>query len=749
MAQFVVAPDPTFPQDIPGFMRSGDFATLRVVTATATQYVATMLVANPYAATGGPAQVEVSLQFKGVGMVFDGAVPIGGTITEVLRLQTGAGEPFLFLDGIGIAGATLGALIRARDEAGIAALILYGDDTITGSFNSIAVHPSGDLLQGYAGDDAIYGREGLDTLLGGEGHDRILAGTGDDLGFGEAGDDTLFGEAGQDTLDGAAGADAIAGGTGHDSLLGGIGNDALVGEAGNDTLLGEAGDDRLTGGVEDDWLDGGEGQDTLVGDSGNDTMLGGAGADLLFADTGADRLDGGPGNDTLDGGNDADLLADAAGDNELRGGEGLDTLIGGAGQDTLMGGGNPDVMAGGAGSDVYYADDAADVIYENPGEGIDEVRASASVYLYAGIENLTLIAATGNSFGVGNALDNVLTGNEGENLLIAGAGADTAYGGLGNDVLYGEDGADRLFGGGDTDYLIGGGGADSADGGSGSDALYGEAGNDSLVGGEGFFTDILIAGEGADTLDGDSGLADYDLMDGGAGDDTYVVDTSADLTFEAPGGGSDLVLADIPGGGYYLYANTEALVLLGTTAYGVGNEQANLLVGNAGGNYLLGGAGDDTLDAKAGDDVLFGEAGADVFEFQRGSGGDLIADFSRGTDRIQLVDFAAASFAAVRAASFDNGGIAVINLGDGDFVMLRGSPRPSWPRRISSSAEAPGGLRGRPVAPQATFLPRCGNIASLAASSMSALKACLSFSARARAAAGRALTRSRWRFTFG
>ena len=51
----------------------------------------------------------------------------------MLRLQTGAGEPFLFVDGISIPGSLLGALIRAHDEAGIAALFLGSDDTIAGS----------------------------------------------------------------------------------------------------------------------------------------------------------------------------------------------------------------------------------------------------------------------------------------------------------------------------------------------------------------------------------------------------------------------------------------------------------------------------------------------------------------------------------------------------------------------------------------------------------------------------------------
>src|SRR4029077_18143024 len=50
---------------------------------------------------------------------------------------------------------------------------------------------------------------------------------------------------------------------------------------------------------------------------------------------------------------------------------------------------------------------------------------------------------------------------------------------------------------------------------------------------------------------------------------------------------------------------------------------------------------------------------------------------------------------------------------------------------------------------QATFCARCGNIARRAASSMSVLKMCLSFSARARTAAGRALMSARGRRTLG
>jgi len=112
--------------------------------------------------------------------------------------------------------------------------------------------------------------------------------------------------------------------------------------------------------------------------------------------------------------------------------------------------------------------------------------------------------------------------------------------------------------------------------GTDADALYGEDGNDTLYGGTDFQTDILVGGNGNDVLHGDSGLGDYDLMDGGAGDDIYYVDTPADLTFEAAADGNDTVYANISGAGYYLYANVENLVLLGTTPYGVGNELVKL-----------------------------------------------------------------------------------------------------------------------------------------------------------------------------
>ncbi|MGQ2931705.1 MAG: M10 family metallopeptidase C-terminal domain-containing protein, partial [Sphingopyxis sp.] len=114
----------------------------------------------------------------------------------------------------------------------------------------------------------------------------------------------------------------------------------------------------------------------------------------------------------------------------------------------------------------------------------------------------------------------------------------------------------------------------------------------------------------------------------------------------------------------------ENLELRGSTAFGVGNALDNRLTGNAVANYLLGGAGNDILNGKGGNDVLFGEAGADTFVFERGTGGDVIGDFLRGTDKINLAAFGFTSFAALKAGFSQVGSDGAINLGNGDFIVL-------------------------------------------------------------------------------
>jgi Ca2+-binding RTX toxin-like protein len=370
--------------------------------------------------------------------------------------------------------------------------------------------------------------------------------------------------------------------------------------------------------------------------------------------------------DTLTGTNDNEILIGLGGSDLLIGGYGMDVLDGSAGGDELR---------GGPGDDLYGVDSQADLVFEDPGAGYDSVISTGSFYLYDEIENLTLAEGSGDSFGVGNALSNILFGNEGANLLIGGAGDDDVSGDAGNDAIFGEDGFDFLAGDSGTDTIAGGNGGDAIEGGDGADALYGEDGDDWLYGGGSFDTDILVGGAGNDTLVGRSSQAnpDYDLMDGGAGDDTYFVDTGADLTFEAIGGGTDTVHADIPvaNAGVYLWANVENLFLDGTTAFGVGNELANNIIGSNSANLLLGGAGNDLIEGRGGNDVLFGEAGADTFVFYGPTGQDVIGDFNLAED---VIEFGAyfTSFAQAQGNFVQVGSDGAIDLGFGNFVVLQG-----------------------------------------------------------------------------
>ena len=131
-----------------------------------------------------------------------------------------------------------------------------------------------------------------------------------------------------------------------------------------------------------------------------------------------------------------------------------------------------------------------------------------------------------------------------------------------------------------------------------------------------------------------SGLAGADKMEGGLGDDTYVVDNAGDTVIEERGEGIDLVQSAIS---YTIGANVENLMLTGSASVnGTGNSLNNVLTGNNGSNVLVGGDGSDTLIGGTGADTLTGSTGADSFRFaladSRFVAFDRITDFTIGTD---------------------------------------------------------------------------------------------------------------------
>jgi Ca2+-binding RTX toxin-like protein len=116
----------------------------------------------------------------------------------------------------------------------------------------------------------------------------------------------------------------------------------------------------------------------------------------------------------------------------------------------------------------------------------------------------------------------------------------------------------------------------------------------------------LIKAVNVDTV----GTAGGDMLHGGLGDDTFIVNHVRDVVFEEVNGGIDTVQSTLS---HILRDNVENLILVGdTNLSGTGNNADNNLTGNNGNNRLLAGDGNDSLSGGAGGDTLNGGSGADI-----------------------------------------------------------------------------------------------------------------------------------------
>ncbi len=275
----------------------------------------------------------------------------------------------------------------------------------------------------------------------------------------------------------------------------------------------------------------------------------------------------------------------------------------------------------------------------------------------------------------------VARGTAGADHLLGTGKADSLYGRAGNDRLEGVGGNDRLSGEAGADTLLGGKGDDTLIGGAGGDRLEGGAGSDTAsyqgaakavtasladpsrnrgdAAGDSYVSIENLTGSArADDLGGDGkanrldGLAGADTLEGGKGKDSLDGGDGAD---SLSGGAGNDVLAG--GKGRDMLA---------------GGTEHDRLDGGAGDDRLGGGAGRDTLTGGAGDDILTGGAGKDSFVFgQRGFGQDRITDFRPGSGDLVVLDHTLlADFAAVRAAAVQRGAHTVIDLGQGDRIVL-------------------------------------------------------------------------------
>jgi Ca2+-binding RTX toxin-like protein len=119
-----------------------------------------------------------------------------------------------------------------------------------------------------------------------------------------------------------------------------------------------------------------------------------------------------------------------------------------------------------------------------------------------------------------------------------------------------------------------------------------------------------------------------DTMSGGLGDDVYDIGPGeADRPVELAGQGIDTIM--VRGNDWTLGAEFENLL--------AHSWQHTRLVGNDKANVIVGNRGDDTIVGGKGADLLTGGAGRDVFVYRDLlDGGDVVRDFRRGEDRLDL-----------------------------------------------------------------------------------------------------------------
>lgn len=140
-----------------------------------------------------------------------------------------------------------------------------------------------------------------------------------------------------------------------------------------------------------------------------------------------------------------------------------------------------------------------------------------------------------------------------------------------------------------------------------------------------------------------SGSAGADMLIGGRGNDTYLIDNYGDLIVENPGEGLDTAIVGIAT--FTLPDNVEnakAGIHTGVSLYG--NALGNVLTGGAGEDYLFGYEGNDKLEGGKGADYLNGGTGNDYMaggsendRYVVDSWGDTVREYAgEGNDSVDV-----------------------------------------------------------------------------------------------------------------
>ncbi|KGM39698.1 hypothetical protein JY96_05760 [Aquabacterium sp. NJ1] len=525
-----------------------------------------------------------------------------------------------------------------------------------------------------------------------------LLGQGNDY---DAGGGVVYGLAGDDTVDAYANDsfqdgeyigsnDDIYGGSGNDSLDGGAGRDSLFGGVDNDTLIGGLGEDYLDGGVGADRLIGGVGNDIYIVD-GNDTVIEGVDKEDLHRGIWSSSNINGPSPNLaqyakLDSGilfvapSKLQFAIDQFGAIETI--SALDDPATAASFEAKQAHIAGKIYTHYWMTEVYrseanpYNNPAWELVAATPSEyryksiaiqaeelhfyfadcgTADEIRGDVDIDLrdtrYANVENVTALGNT----------SHYLTGNSGANMLSSN-GAGCTLEGLGGDDIY------TVFS--NLDQIV-----ETDDG--GHDAVYTLADIDRLANnvediyskGHGLtlhgnaMTNHIVGDDQDNLIDGDAGA---DLLEGGMGNDSYVVSSLEDVIIEKVSGGSKDTVWVMD---KYVLGDIQSYDIEYMRAYSTNgvSMQGNSLSKQV----LVGGVGEDTLNGGGGTgDSLYGGLGNDVYVINSTSD-VIVEDAGGGTDTAQIAYNNAGTTATVLSAGL--GGLQGIEniemLGTGLFSL--------------------------------------------------------------------------------
>ena len=510
------------------------------------------------------------------------------------------------------------------------------------------------------------------VINGTSGDDNLSDTQEDDIVYLLAGADSFYSNNGNDTVYGGEGDDFLGTYGGSDSLYGGDGNDFISGQRiyyhSDDTILldGGAGDDQIAFEVSNGSVV------TAFGGTGNDTFT--------FEGYGNQPVtltaDGGEGEDvfnielsylkyhlTLGADSDRIVLKYA-----YHGSEGIaNTIV------------VSDFQAGASGDRLdfnYLLADGSDWNeISNPFVGgyVRVIQSGEDALVQFDIERdgvwtttVTLKGVQASALGYQN-LGYTVDGSPIPGVTWNGtADADQYSGGEYNDRLYGLGGADVLYGLMGDDVLVGGPQNDRLYGGDGDDILWGEGGDDTLVTGHG--NDVVYGGGGNDTLRFETQgyyytLAFTPLLDGGDGNDTFIVDMGGPHVVTMRGGaGADTFSAQMYSDG--------AVVIDG----GADNDIVN--IGSDGSYTVTLGTGRDTVRFVGYEPSAYFTTAAVITDFDTSAGGDKI-DFTELWDHIRDVrplsdnPFFGGFFRLVQVGAdtqlqFREGGVS----GEGDYITF-------------------------------------------------------------------------------